>query len=169
MTPPVRCCVTAILWLHGRLPRQRTPGFNPATADSPAGVTYRMVWYASDMNVSFLSAAAASLLTCVVHVWLGGRDIARPLLDSPLPIVPKWTMYYCWHIVSFVLAAMAAGFAIAALDPARRDLALAATVAASGCLGLNLSLIAWRGPWRFPQWALFLPIALLGARGLWWR
>lgn len=122
------------------------------------------------MNLWLALAAALAAATTLIHVVLGGREIAAPLLATErLHAVPKFTMYYCWHLVTMVLAALALAFGLAAIGLGSRDLALFATVGA-GLFGLwNLAMV---GLFRlrlsgFPQWALFAPIALCGAIGLW--
>ncbi|HEV7339644.1 MAG TPA: hypothetical protein VGO06_26995 [Bosea sp. (in: a-proteobacteria)] len=123
------------------------------------------------MNLWLAAAAIIALVTTVVHAWLGGREIARPLLDAErLRNVPKYTMYYCWHLVTIILAGQALAFALAASGQGSRDLAVFATAGAglfalwSLCMigGLRLRLA------HFPQWALFAPMAACGALGLWW-
>jgi hypothetical protein len=122
------------------------------------------------MNLWLALAAALAAFTTLVHAALGGRHVAAPLLASDgLHAVPKFTMYYCWHLVTIVLAALALAFALTATGQGSRDLAVFATVGA-GLFGLwNLAMV---GLFRlrisgFPQWALFAPIALCGAIGLW--
>ncbi|MDU0339898.1 hypothetical protein [Bosea rubneri] len=123
------------------------------------------------MNLWLAAAAIIALATTVVHAWLGGREIARPLLAAErLRNVPKYTMYYCWHLVTIILAGQALAFGLAAFGHASRDLTIFATVSAGlfalwslGMIGgLRLRLA------HFPQWALFAPMAACGALGLWW-
>lgn len=121
------------------------------------------------MNVFFIIAAALSALTWAIHVFAGGRFIARPLLDSNLADVPKFTHYYCWHIVSIVLAFMPVGFCIGAAGTGGRELVLMTTALAAAFAVWSLVLVVWKrqSPLRLPQWALFLPIAIFGSLGLW--
>ena len=123
------------------------------------------------MNLWLAAAAIIALVTTVVHAWLGDREIAGPLLAAErLRNVPKYTMYYCWHLVTIILAGQALAFALAASGHGSRDLAIFATVGAGlfalwslGMIGgLRLRLA------HFPQWALFAPMAAYGALGLWW-
>ncbi|MEM7078522.1 MAG: hypothetical protein AAF513_07840 [Pseudomonadota bacterium] len=113
-------------------------------------------------------AAALAAFTAVVHVLGGGRSAARPLLDSALADEPKYTNYYCWHMVSIIIAFMAACFALSAARLASIDLAIGATLLAVLFAAWSLLLIVWkRQPvMRLPQWILFLPIALTGALGV---
>jgi hypothetical protein len=122
------------------------------------------------MNLWLALAAALAAATTLIHIVLGGREIARPLLAAErLRAVPKFTMYYCWHLVTIVLAAQALAFGLVAAGLGSRDLAAFATVGAAlfclwslGMIGLFRLRIA-----HFPQWALFAAIAASGALGLW--
>ncbi len=123
------------------------------------------------MNLWLACAAAIAAATTLIHASLGGQHVARPLLAAEkLHSAPKFTLYYCWHLVTIVLAALALAFALASAGYASRDLAVFATVGA-GLFGLwNLAMIALfrLRPAHFPQWTLFAPMAACGALGLWW-
>jgi hypothetical protein len=121
------------------------------------------------MSAFWLAAAVVSAATCGVHAFLGGRVVAGPLLAaSDLRTVPKVTAYYCWHMVTIVLAAMALGFGWAATNPRGATLVwfLAGLAAAFALLNLGLAF-AWRlHPLRrLPQWMFFVVIAGLGVAG----
>lgn len=121
------------------------------------------------MNAYLLVAAAISAVTCLIHVVVGGRYVARPLLDEPaLRRAPKLTFYYCWHLVTLLLAGMALAFAMAAQPMGSRELAWFATVGAGlcGAGSLVMAVRFGRRLWHFPQWMLFLPIVVLGSAGL---
>ena len=120
------------------------------------------------MNTPLLAGAVLSLATWAIHLVLGGRDIARPLLEANLAPVPKLTAYYCWHLVTIVLFAMSGAYAYAAWVPGGRDVAILVT-------GLSVAFAAWSGllvasrhphPLELPQWILFLGIAATAAYGL---
>ncbi len=122
------------------------------------------------MNYWFLAAAAAAVLTFVVHVFLGGRYVAKPLLKADgLGEVAKYTAYYCWHLVSIVLAGMALAFLRAGLFTGGREVAAASLVFATCAFLWSLMLISrWKLSWiKFPQWMLFALVMILGAGGLW--
>ncbi|WP_172448587.1 hypothetical protein [Caulobacter mirabilis] len=121
------------------------------------------------MNGWFLAATAIAALTCVIHATLGGRETARPLLASDLGKVAKYTNYYCWHLVTIVLAGLALAFGLVATGEGSRDLGLFAVLCAALFAAWSLIMIArFRlKPGHFPQWALFLPIAVCGGLGLW--
>ncbi len=113
-------------------------------------------------------ASGLSALTLLVHVIAGGRSVARPVLESELSAEPKYASYYCWHMVSIVIAFMALAFALPALSLASIDLAWAATLLAFLFAVWSLALTVWKRQ-RFitlPQWLLFLPIAVAGFLGL---
>lgn len=89
------------------------------------------------MNIGFAAAGALTLGICAVHLFGGGPVIARPLLDSSLDPVAKYTNYYCWHITSITLATMAVGFGYAAAEPGGADVGVVMT-------GLTLAFAGWR-------------------------
>lgn len=123
------------------------------------------------MSLWLTAATIIALATTLIHAWLGGREIAGPLLAAErLRNVPKYTMYYCWHLVTIILAGQALAFGLAACGQASRDLAIFATAGAGLFALWSLGMIgSFRlSPTHFPQWALFIPMAACGALGLWW-
>jgi hypothetical protein len=127
-----------------------------------------MVCSEIDMNTFLALAAGLSALTCLIHTFLGGREIAVPLLNAvDLAPVPKYVSYYCWHLVTIALAAISLMFAIAAIYPESWELGWMATfLAASFCiLGLVLPPMKKQSYKAMPQGWLFLPIAVFGAAG----
>lgn len=118
------------------------------------------------MNFWAIAAAALTGVTGVVHLFLGGRHIARPLLASrELAFEPKMTAYYCWHMATIVIFGMAAAYLYSGVVTSGQELAVAATVLAATFAALSVALVVWtrRSPLALPQWALFCPIAVLGA------
>ena len=121
------------------------------------------------MNIAFIVAAALSFFTCGVHFFAGGREVARPLLASTaLPPASKWLNYYCWHIVTILLLAMAAGFAWSALHVSALALAVFLTALALACSVLSAwtALKGGVAPLKFPSTSLFALIALAGGFGV---
>jgi len=121
------------------------------------------------MNAYFIAAALISAFTCLIHAIAGGREIAKPLLAvGELGKIPKYTTYYCWHLVTITLAAIALAFWLAATDETEILLAMFATGAATLFALWSLAMIAIfkLRLWHFPQWALFIPAAALGFAGL---
>jgi hypothetical protein len=120
------------------------------------------------MNSWLLASALAALVTFLVHLIVGGREIAAPLMRaSGLARIPRLTTYYCWHMVSILLLAMAIALGWAAWH-ANPPLVLLLVLLAAAFAVLSLGLVvAFRvSPWHLPQWLFFVLIALLGAVGL---
>lgn len=121
------------------------------------------------MNYWLLAAAIMSGFTCVIHTTLGGRETAVPLLAAPdLKKIPKYTAYYCWHLVTITLAGIAFAFWLAAGDPNAHALGVFATFGSGAFALWSVVMIAIfkLRPFHFPQWALFIPAAILGVIGL---
>lgn len=120
------------------------------------------------MNSFLFSAAIVSLITFLAHLFWGGREVAKPLLNADIQEGVKLTTYYCWHITSAVLWIMAVAFAYVALLQFDVPLTIAVTSIAAACALLNLGLILSRRlkPLDYPQWIFFLPITVLGVLGL---
>ena len=114
------------------------------------------------------AAAGLSALWLIIHLVLGGREIAAPMLASEsLPAVVRDTQYLCWHFTSVAIGAMTVLFATAAIT---EDLAyaIAATGLAFGFFVVGVGLVIKIGAAhrRVPQGWLFLPVAALGLLGL---
>ena len=121
------------------------------------------------MNYLLMAAGALSALVCLIHCFAGGPTIAKPLLNAKdLHPVPKYTQYYCWHLVSITLALMAAGLLLGGWRAESRDLAWLMTgLAGAFCIwGLVLPIMAKQTYRNLPQGLLFAPITLLGLGGL---
>ncbi|MGF1548971.1 MAG: hypothetical protein ACFBQW_00290 [Sphingomonadaceae bacterium] len=119
------------------------------------------------MNFAHLLAAVIAAATFAVHIFVGGVFVARPLLMSgALPPAAKWLSYYCWHVTTILLAAMAGVYAAAAFGAMSADAAVLMTVLAASFSVLCVA-VALKGrvrPWRFPASYLF---ALVAAAGIW--
>lgn len=121
------------------------------------------------MNTWFLAAAALGVLTCLAHLFLGGRGAARPLLAADgLASMPRYTHYFCWHIVTILLAAQGGGYAWAAMAPDGLDVAVILTLIALATTLWNFLMIArHRLKWQqHPQFIFFLPMTILGTGGI---
>lgn len=121
------------------------------------------------MDPFLVAAGIVSLTTCAVHVVLGGAEIARPLLQADgLARIPKLTAYYCWHMVTILLFAMALAYGYAAAVPGNMALAVATTglSAAFAVLSLGLALGTRTRLTHLPQWVFFVAITALAAPGL---
>jgi len=116
------------------------------------------------------SASVSALATFAVHTFVGGVFVARPLLaDRGLPKAAKWLAYYCWHIVTMLLLALAMTFAAVALGwlAPNVTLALSAFSAACSLLSIAVALKGRIAPWRFPSTTLFAVTAVLGFAAAW--
>ncbi len=120
------------------------------------------------MNPWLVAAALAAFATFAIHTVVGGREIAGPLLAAHgLARIPRLTVYYCWHMVTILLLAMALALAWAARH-ANPPLVVLVLLLAVAFTALSLGLVAaYRvSPWHLPQWSLFLLIAVLSGLGL---
>jgi hypothetical protein len=116
----------------------------------------------------FWAAAGVATLWFSVHLFAGGREVARPLLAaSDLAPVARDTQYLCWHFTSLAIACMAGFFAWAAAS-GETAFAVAGTILAAGFVLVGVSLvIGIQGRHiDLPQGWLFLPVAALGIAGL---
>jgi len=123
------------------------------------------------MDTLLVAAGVASALIALIHLFAGGREAARPLLAANgLPPVPKFTLYYCWHLVTIVIAGLAAGYLYSGAFGGGPDVAVAATIVAALFALWSVAMIARHKlhPLRFPQWILFIVVAGLGLMGLIW-
>lgn len=121
------------------------------------------------MNMLFLLAGLAALAILAAHVFVGGRLFVRPLLASQrLHRVTQLTLYYCWHLATLLIAAMAGLYLFAAAVPGQGASAFVATVLAAGASVLNLLIVAGyrQRPLHMPQWLFFAALAGLGTAGL---
>ena len=119
------------------------------------------------MSLPFFLAALVSALWAGVHLFVGGREVARPLRAAALPHLVSQTAYLCWHFVSITLALMALLFLAAGMGWGA-GLGLAATALAFGfaLTGLVLPPLLGAPYGRLPQGWLFVPVVALGAWGL---
>ena len=115
----------------------------------------------------FLLPAAVAAAIAAIHLFAGGREIARPLLrqDALLPVVTL-THYYCWHAVTITLTGLMGAFVYAALAPDGHVLAVFATLLAGSFCLWGLALVLWKRQRHrdMPQWVLF---AVLTACAVW--
>lgn len=116
-----------------------------------------------------LVAAAMMTLAFYVHVVVGGRHVARPLLaDRRLPPPAKWLSYYCWHIVSLMILTFVGMLTYWAFRAPDR-LSLVFTAAFFAVCGGMSAWVATKGkiaPLRFPSTSLFFALALCVAADL---
>lgn len=119
------------------------------------------------MNIYLALAAGLAVLITFTHLILGGKEVARPLLQAELRGVAKYTSYYCWHIVTLELAGIAVMFGLAAFDP---RLSLLGWVAGAFSLtfvlfGIIMNAVMKRKFAHHPQWSFFVPLVALSLAG----
>ncbi|MAC90763.1 hypothetical protein [Maricaulis sp.] len=117
------------------------------------------------MNILAALASLSALITFLIHTFAGGPVVARPLLaDTHLPPASKWLNYYCWHITTVLLAAMALAFAATALDArfAAFPYLLGPLALCLSGLSAAIAIKAGMPPLRLPSTSLFALTGLLG-------
>ena len=115
-----------------------------------------------------LAAAALSFAWFLVHLFLGGREVARPLRDSPEPAAQvRAVAWMCWHFSSLLILALALLF-LASTRTEGSVLLWVATLLAAGMtlIGIHAARVFAQPVTAMPQGWLFAPIALLGAAAL---
>lgn len=121
------------------------------------------------MNEWFLAAGIVSVITACIHTFLGGIHVVRPLLAiEGLTRASRWLNYYCWHITTILLVAMAIVFLRAAFAAEMRETAALMTIlaASNSVLCFAVALKGSVPPYRFPALTLFAVTAALGTMGL---
>jgi hypothetical protein len=121
------------------------------------------------MNSWLLAAGIAALLLDLVHIFLGGREIHRPMVAShwPNPVKVIWSVV--WHAVTAIMAIGGVALIAAAFLP---DHALALSVVPIALFLSAAGLFIVYGLKRLgsllvlPHWAAFLLISALGVIGL---
>ncbi len=124
------------------------------------------------MNRKLVVSAFIAAITAIIHILLGGADVAAPLLNSTLDAEPKLTLYAVWHMVSAVLILSAIAFFIGSL-PKYGQAARYLTVFISvlwcifGLIFLVIISIQPGDGWLFklPQWVLLIPAGFFGLWG----
>lgn len=120
-------------------------------------------------NYWLLAAGVAAGLTTLIHIFGGGPEVVRPLFAAQdIEEVPKLLNFYCWHLVTITIAAMAFAFTYAALTPGEAMLAIMWTVISAAFALWSIVLIVWKQQKAFemPQWILFAAITGLALPGL---
>ena len=98
----------------------------------------------------------------LIHFFAGGAEIAAPLLQSSLDPVVKVTLYFCWHIVSFLLLIMTACFLVPFFRSDGRAFVLIATLFTWMIALWNVAYVLMdQLPFIYlPQWVLFVAIGV---------
>lgn len=118
---------------------------------------------------AYLLPAAISMVLFVFHLYVGGSEIVRPLLASrEFPPDVKYVLYICWHIVTILAGAFVLAYVGAAIDPALRPYAIAATALAGAMTVLSFAVVVWKrqSHREMPQWIAFLLLTLSGVLAL---
>ena len=117
----------------------------------------------SEFNFWLAGAGLLTFLTFVLHTFVATKRVATPLLDtgSALSSKSRFTNYYCWHAISFVLLLQTGCFFWSARIGNNPDLGYAATIMALGFLVWNVGMNIWLRPKTSaaPQWIFWLPIS----------
>ncbi|QDL97967.1 hypothetical protein [Rhodopseudomonas palustris] len=121
------------------------------------------------MNRTLAAASGLAALAAAIHIIMGGNGVVDPLLASMLESWPKQVLYAVWHMGSVALALSSVALLIGGLPRhavAARYLVLFVSVLWCCFAGVFLAVIAIQPEpgWLFklPQWALLLPVGLLG-------
>jgi hypothetical protein len=124
------------------------------------------------MNRLLLAASLLAAATAAIHAFVGGNDIAAPLLGSSLADEPRLTLYAVWHMATAALALSAVALFAGAMPRyavAGRSMVffVSALWLAFGAVFL---IVAATQPgtglyFKLPQWVLLLPVGLLGVLG----
>ncbi len=117
------------------------------------------------MSILLWAATAMGVVTFVVHTFVGGKVVAKPLLaDRSLPKASKWLNYYCWHITTVMIAFIAIAFAWLAVTPGQTPMIilLSALTASVSILSVFVALKGGINPLRFPSTSLFASVSAFG-------
>jgi len=109
-------------------------------------------------DLILLAASVLMAAAFFVHVFVGGKYVARPLLaERRLSPPAKWLSYYCWHLVSLMLVFFAAFLAYGSLNRPNVIILGGLTVFFAACCLLSVHAANKGGiaPLRFPSTSLF--------------
>jgi hypothetical protein len=117
------------------------------------------------MESAYWLGFGLSLSAAVIHGWLGGREILEPVCRAPLRSLVRGTVEVVWHVITWQLLLLAAGFLLLALTGpnAPRLLGWALALHSGGYALVFLSFSRRRtGRWLgLPQWLLFSTLPVL--------
>jgi hypothetical protein len=121
------------------------------------------------MNVWLLASGTTMLLLNLVHVFLGGREIHRPMVAAHWPEPAKAIWSVVWHITTAMMLFGGLALVAAAVRP-ELALALAAlplALTASAAVLFVVYGLSRLGTLRvLPHWIAFSGITVLGLVGL---
>ena len=68
------------------------------------------------LNTTWLWAAAlVSAVSWGIHTFVGGGQIVPALFGSDLKKMPKYVLFFVWHIATITIAAIAIGYGLCAV------------------------------------------------------
>ena len=113
-----------------------------------------MIWFAALLSFAWF----------LVHIIMGGREIALPLRTRSGLKTHEWSpAFLCWHLVSGLIFCMALFFVLGAwLEDASFVLAGTILAAMATLVGVILPPLIKVGYRVLPQGWLFLPVTLAG-------
>ncbi|MCU0827333.1 MAG: hypothetical protein MUE52_07980 [Tabrizicola sp.] len=121
------------------------------------------------MNPWLLAAGVAALLLNLIHIFLGGREIHRPMVAAHWPEPAKAVWSVVWHATTAVMAFGGLALIAAAYRP---DQALALSAlpitlfVSAAVLFVFYGLKRLGSLWILPQWIAFSAISALAVVGL---
>lgn len=121
------------------------------------------------MNKVLLATGMGAAALAALHTFVGTGEVADPLLlASDLEDRAKYLNFFCWHIVTIVLWAAAAGYLWSALVRSSTELVVFLTImmACIGVWGVVLPPSVGLSYVTMPQGWLFFPIVGLAIFGL---
>jgi len=117
------------------------------------------------MESAYWLGFGLSVSAALIHAWLGGREILGPVCRAPLRSLVRGTVEVVWHVITWQLLLLAAGFLLLALAGPSVPRLLAWVVALhSGGFAILFLLFSRRrtGRWLgLPQWLLFFSLPVL--------
>lgn len=120
------------------------------------------------MNKIQLVTGIGAAALAALHTFVGTPEVADPLLASDLEDRAKYINFFCWHIVTIVLWAAAAGYLWSAIVRHSSELVVFLTfmMASIGFWGVLLPPSVGLSYITMPQGWLFFPIVTLAIFGL---
>jgi hypothetical protein len=121
------------------------------------------------MNLWLLASGIALSLLNLVHIFLGGLEIHRPMVNSHWPDPAKAIWSVVWHLTTAMMLLGGLALIVAALHP---DIAMAlaalplALTASAAILFIAYGLSRLGTLLVLPHWIAFSGITLVGIIGL---
>lgn len=118
-------------------------------------------------KIQLVTGIGASSLAAL-HTFVGTPEVADPLLASAIEDRAKYLNFFCWHIVTIVLWAVAAGYLWSTIVRSSTELVVFLTIlmASIGIWGVFLPPSVGLSYVSMPQGWLFFPIVVLAILGI---